>query len=210
MSRFRVIRPTILLPVMLLVAAAGAHAQSDASRRGLDARAGVWDAEAPRAGTVLSKSPLFEFAFQRELEQRLALVNSVSVWRRITEEIQRLPSGGERVVETRSYVVPIMTALKFYPVTTPASAVEPYMTAGLGFALGLVDEAENAVGGGGITVVTGFGISAGLGLELHLTKALGLVAGGRFQWIRFGEDLGSEDTFSGGGIDGGITLRFPR
>jgi opacity protein-like surface antigen len=116
--------------------------------------------------------------------------------------------GGERVVETSSYVVPLFTSMKFYPLTHPSQFIEPYATAGVGFVLGIVKEAENAIGGGGTSIATGFGVRTGIGLEIHFTNAVGILAGGRYQWTRFSEDLGSQDAFSGPGFDGGLTFRF--
>ena len=82
------------------------------------------------------------------------------------------------------------------------------MFGGVGFALGVEDQADNAIGGSGTSLVTGFGFRGGAGIELHLCDAFGLAASGKYQWIRFGEEIDSKDTFKGLGLEGGITYRF--
>jgi hypothetical protein len=186
-----------------------AEQEARLARRGAGIRVGTWDVRHPQSDTSeLSSSLHFEAYYQRGLDSHVALENSVAVWRRVTQELQALPSGGDRLVETRSYIVPVFTSMKFYPVTEPPDFIEPFLVAGVGFVLGIVRVAENAIGGGGTSIATGFGVRTGLGVEIHLTKAFGIVAGGRYQWMRFSDDLGSQDAFTGPGVDGGLTYRF--
>ncbi|MGQ0816235.1 MAG: outer membrane protein [Gemmatimonadota bacterium] len=174
------------------------------ARRGAGIRVGVWAVERPAGDTTSTRSPLFEGYFQRGLDRHLALESSAAVWRRTTTARQTF--GGD--VETRTYVVPLFTALKLYPFTTPDNALEHFVTAGVGFALGIDDVGENAIGGGGTSIVTGFGFKGGAGIEYHIGSALGLQASGRYQWIRYGDELAGVSTFKGIGYEGGITYRF--
>jgi len=179
------------------------------ARRSMGVRVGSWNVNLAATDTTPDQVSLhFEAYLQRGLDRHLGLENSIAIWRRVTQEVQALPLGGERIVETKAYIVPVLTSLKFYPVTEPRDFFDPYITGGVGVALGIVHEAENAIGGGGTSIATGFVLRTGLGLEVHLTSALGLVATGRYQWTRFSKDLGSRDVFNGAGLDGGITYRF--
>ena len=179
------------------------------ARRSMGVRVGSWRVELPATDTTPERvSPHFELYLQRGLDRHLGLENSIGLWRRETQELQTLPLGGERIVETTSYIVPVMTSLKFYPITDPWDLLDPYITGGVGVALGIVNEAENAIGGGGTSIATGFGLRTGIGVEIHITSMLGLVANGRYQWTRFSKELGSKDVFNGAGVDGGITYRF--
>lgn len=182
--------------------------QARLARRGAGVRAGVWQAEVQSTADGATRGPHFEGYFQRGLDKHLAMENSAGVWWVTTTASQSIPLGGSEEVETRSYVVPLLTSLKFYPITEVTDRVEPYLLAGIGFALGLEDQADNAIGGGGTSMVTGFGARAGVGVETHLNSSFGLAAGAKYQWIRFGEELGSTDTFRGFGAELGITYRF--
>ena len=178
------------------------------ARRGAGVRVGVWDVEDPaRVNARFSSSPLFEFYLQRGLDEHLVLENSGGVWRRITHERQQLPIGSD-TVETKAYIIPLLTSLKLYPLTSPSNTLEPYIMGGLGLALGIEEESPNAIGGGGTSVVTGFGIRAAAGLELHIGSTFGASAAGRYQWMKMSGDLGLENTFKGVGLEGGLTFRF--
>lgn len=177
------------------------------ARRGAGIRAGAWFVDVDSPGDV-SKSPAFEGYFQRGLDQHLTLENSVSVWWAHTTSEQSLPLGGSQTVETRSFVIPLLTSLKLFPFTDVSSRFEPFLLAGVGFALGIEDQSENAIGGSGTSLVTGFGFRSGAGIELHVSYALGLAAGVKYQWIHFGEEMGGKETYNGLGVEGGITYRF--
>ena len=177
------------------------------ARRGAGLRVGVWNVDAA-AARQMARSPTIEGYFQRGLDRHLVLENSVGVWRATTTRTQVPPLGGPREVETKSYVVPLLTSLKLYPITGPGARIEPYLLAGVGFALGVQDEGDNAIGSSGTSLVTGLGFRAGAGLEVQLSKAFGVAAAGKYQWIRYSETLGGMERFAGLGAEGGITYRF--
>jgi opacity protein-like surface antigen len=191
-----------------LTCASAAYAQSDAlTRRGADIRGGVWNVPEPGAElTTYSGNPFIEGNFQRGLDAHLALESTAGVWRRTARAIQPLTGN---VVETHTYIIPLFTSLKFFPVTTMEDNLEPFLLAGIGFALGIDDVGENAIGGGGSSIATGFGFKAGAGIEYHITDVFGLVAGMRYQSISYSEELGGAEKFKGFGVEGGITYRFP-
>jgi outer membrane protein W len=182
-------------------------AQADPSpRRGAGARVGAWKVKPP--GTELSTyshGPQLEVYVQRGLDDRLALESTIGVWRRTA---RTTPTVTANTVTTNTYVLPLITALKIFPVTHADQALEPFILAGAGFALGIDDVSENAIGGGGTSIGTGFGTRVGAGLEYHLNDVFGLMISGRYQLIRYGEDLGGAATYKGFGFEGGLTYRF--
>lgn len=187
--------------------AADARAQIDSdTRRGAGVRAGTWNVAEPLAElTTYSADPHIEGYFQRGLDDRLAFESTVGVWRRISNTIQ--PTTGN-VVQTRTYVIPLFTSLKMFPFTTNEDPLEPFFFAGAGFALGIDDVSENAIGGGGTAIATGFGFKAGAGLELHINDVFGLLASARYQHIGYGGELGGVETYKGFGFEGGVSYRF--
>ena len=200
------------LLVLLTVEPVCAYAQASAAdsvagqrarlgRRGAGLRAGIWNVSAQPAAA--RESPSFEAYFQRGLDDQLSLENSAGIWwvRHTTSQL-----GGD--VETKSFVIPVLTSLKLYPLTRAADKLEPFITAGAGFALGIEDEDETAIGGGGTSLVTGFGLRAGGGAELDVRGKFGLSALIKYQWIRFGQEVGDEDTFRGLAMEAGLTFRF--
>ena len=199
----------VMLVVGTLVPAAPCAAQQSAAqlaRRGVGLRIGTWKVPAPvAASTEFTISPHVELFFQRGLGEHVSLESSVAAWRRISTKATALP--GSEIV-TRSYIIPIFTALKFFPVTTVNDAIEPYFLGGAGFALGIQNEGSNAIGGGGTSISTGFGVKAEAGLEYHVTRSLGLLAGGRYQLIRFGDPISEDKKFRGGGFEGGLSYRL--
>ncbi|MBI4408790.1 MAG: hypothetical protein HY561_03720, partial [Gemmatimonadetes bacterium] len=105
--------------------------------------------------------------------------------------------------EVAVYVIPLMTALKFYPATRPGDPLEPYLLAGVGFAFG-VEDSDSGTG-----IAQGFGFKAGSGLDWRLSPAFALTLGARYQWLKFFEgDPGGMETFKGFGFDAGLTYRF--
>lgn len=193
----------------------GAEERARLERRGAGARIGVWSVgsvtEVPDAR--YGRTPLLEGYFQHGLDRHLALQNSVGIWRR-SQEIVVPAIGGSRREHVNSYVVPMLTSLRFFPATGPEEDFEPYVEGGVGISLG-VDDRETTtsdplgVGAGdGVSIVLGFGMKAGAGAEWRFSPALGLAVGGRFQWIRFLEDLGGERVYRGFGLEAGLTYRF--
>lgn len=174
------------------------------ARRAAGMRAGVWQVSGAEGDTTFKGSPRLEVYFQRGLAEHIAVESSASVWWGSTTEVQSL--GNE--VETRTYVLPLMTGLKLYPLTTRRSKLEPYLLGAIGFALGIADEGTNAIGGGGTSIATGFGFKAGTGIEYHVGTVFGVAAGARYEWVRYGEELLGINTFKGVGFEGAITYRF--
>lgn len=203
----------ILAAALALMAGPDAFAQAASdleiqlARRNAGLRIGIWQVADPAAPSEVrfTTTPLFEGFFQRGLDEHWALENTAALWRRSRTDRQGVSA---REVKTDAYVIPIFTALKLFPFTTPANLVEPYISAGIGFALGLEDVGDNAVGGGGTAIVTGFGFKAGAGIEIRLSETVGVLGAGRYQWIRYGEELGGTETFNGFGFEGGFTYRF--
>lgn len=190
-----------------LASASTGWAQSDASaRRGAGIRVGAWQVRDPGADlTTYSHSPHAEAYFQRGLDDRFALESTVGVWRRTSRTIENVTGN---VVTTHTYILPLFTTLKVFPVTRPEQLIEPFILAGGGFALGIDEVSENAIGGGGTSIATGFGTRVGAGLEYHLNDVFGLTVSGRYQLIGYGEDLGGAETYKGFGFEGGLTYRF--
>lgn len=176
-------------------------------RRGLGFLVGTWD---PRdlphvAGAAESDTPLGEGFFQKGLDLHLALATSVGYYRR------RQKAGNDEVVV---HLVPQFTSLKIYPFTRPEQRVEPFFFAGAGFAVG-IEDVETTSGGllglmteNATNLVPGFGFQGGAGVEWRPGKAFGLMAGARYQWIRFTDEVGGLRTYQGPGFDVGFTYRF--
>jgi hypothetical protein len=186
-------------------------------RRGGGVRVGTWDVRAleTQSGAVVNTTPAFEGYVRRGLDLHLAVEHSVGVWRRTQRVTQTStgPLGGttQSTSTLESYVIPQYTSLAFFPITGPEHRVQPYVKAGAGFALGIDDRSGS--GGGlfsspGTSIVPGYGVTGGAGVEWRLTAALGLAAAGRYQWIRFLQELSSRRTFEGFGAEIGVTYRF--
>jgi hypothetical protein len=195
-----------ILATLFCSTAALAQAEP-APRRGAGIRVGMWQVENPGAlGTSYSVTPHIEGYFQRGLDERLALESTAGVWRRTARVVQE-PTGN--VVETRTYIIPLFTSIKLFPFTEHDDAFEPFILAGAGFAFGIDAVGENAIGGGGTSIATGFGIKGGAGIEYHVNEVFGVLAGARYQLIAYGDELGGAETYKGLGFEGGISYRFP-
>lgn len=192
-----------------------AESRARLERRGAGIRVGLWDVRGLREVTdaTYSETPLFEGYFQHGLDRHLALQNSIGVWRR-SQEIEESGLGGTSRESVQSYIVPMFTALRFFPVTGPEQPFEPFVEGGAGISLGIDDREATSggllgIGGGdGIAMVIGFGFKLGLGAEWRFSRALGLTAGGRYQWVRFLDDVGGERTYRGFGAEVGLAYRF--
>ena len=187
------------------------------ARRGGGVRVGRWDVRAleTTSGAAVSATPAFEGFVRRGLDLHLAVEHSVGVWRRTQRVTQSStgPLGGttQSTSTIESYVIPQYTSIAFYPVTGPRHRIEPFVKAGAGFALGVEDRSGS--GGGlfssaGISLVPGYGVTGGSGVEWRVTEALGFAAAGRYQWIRFLQEFSSRRTFEGFGAELGVTYRF--
>ena len=192
-----------------------AESRARLERRGAGVRVGVWDTrgltEVPDAS--YSETPLFEGYFQHGLDRHLAIQNSIGVWRR-SQDIEESGLGGTSTESVQSYVVPMFTALRFFPVTGPEQSFEPFVEGGAGISLGIDDRQATSggllgVGGGeGIAMILGFGFKLGIGAEWRFSRPLALTAGGRYQWVRFFDDLGGERIYRGFGAEVGLAYRF--
>ncbi|GAC1478501.1 MAG: hypothetical protein NVS1B4_22290 [Gemmatimonadaceae bacterium] len=168
------------------------------------------------SGTVSSSSPAFEGFVRSGLDLHLVLENSVGVWRRSQTATRTTTglTGTTTTTETRdTYIIPQLTSVVFYPATSPEDTFEPYVGAGAGFALGIDDRkgsgSASLFGGSpGVTLSPGLGAQAGVGAEFRFTQALGVAVGGRYQYIRFLQDVGGRDTYQGLGALVGLTYRF--
>lgn len=182
-------------------------------RKGAGVRGGAWWPQDLRkeSDAAYAQTPWFEGYFQEGLDLHLALDTAVGFWRR-TQEIERTDAlGGTSRQEVQTYIVPLFTALKIYPLTRPQAGVEPFLTGGIGLALGIDDRRGDGDLMGtrtGTTILGGFGFKLGGGLDWKLGRALGVTVGARYQWIRFGEEIGGERTYRGFGVDVGLAYRF--
>src|SRR5688572_1595124 len=95
----------VLCAALIALSATPVYAQ----RRGAGIRGGGWDVDVS-AATNPSQSPYFEGYFQRGVDDHLALENSIGVWRMTTSEPG--PIVGSPDVETKTWVVPLLTSLK--------------------------------------------------------------------------------------------------
>ena len=190
--------------------------QAQLARRGGGVRVGIWDVRGPEVpdGGRESETPAFEGYVRKGLDAHLALENSVGFWRyRQAITTAEGPLGAASTSRVDAYVVPQQTSVVFFPVTRPDQRIEPFLRAGIGLTLGIEDRKGGggglfSAGGEGIRMVVGFGATGGGGVEWRLTDALGISASGRYQWVRFLEELAGSETYQGLGADLGITYRF--
>jgi opacity protein-like surface antigen len=220
-GRRRLVAPAVAISILLLGSAVQAAAQPDdleartkRARNGAGLRFGTWQVRGladPQGGSS-SESPAFEGYFEKGLDLHLAWENTFGFWRR-TQTFTEQGTFGDTRHKLQSYVVPTFTALKFYPLTRPSDPVEPHVSGGVGFIIGIerekststdpvIPDSENTA------FQIGFGFKVGLGLDWRFNDAFGLTAGGRYQWTEFGEDLGGKRTYEGLGADLGFTYRF--
>lgn len=179
--------PILLLLMLLKIAVAyGQQGETDprAARRAVGLRAGSWQ-----------DLPYIEIYFQRGLAERVALENSAGVWRQKQDSWE-------------TYVIPLLTTLKIYPLTAPTRALQPYIMFGLGLGVGVERESKRAVGGGGTSILTALGGKAAGGLEFKLRKSLHAHGGGRYLYMHYNDKLAFRNTYEGIGFEGGISYRF--
>jgi hypothetical protein len=185
------------------------------ARRGAGLIVGSWSlVDDPASGTTTTEdSPVFvEGYFRKGLDKHIALETTFGVWRRqITDPGTGGPfgtAGGKTTV----ILLPQMTSIKLFPFTTPDNKIEPYISGGAGFTIGVVSESGSGglVGGsGGVTGLTaGVGGRLMAGVEWRLGDAFGLTAGGHYTYIQFFDKLGGEEMYRGTGITVGMTYRF--
>lgn len=214
-----------LFTVLSAAFASPAHAQKDSAdfdernarreRSGAGVSGGYWNVRGldEQNGVNYSTSPTFEGYIAKGLDLHLALENTLGLWIR-TQEVPAtggLAGSSGEVVKT--YIVPQFTAIRFYPVSRPRDQMQPFVGAGVGFALGIDDRETSGsgslLGGGknGLAIVPGFGLKGHVGTEMR-GKALGVMISAKYQWIRFFEPVGGDQTFGGLGADIGFVYRF--
>lgn len=200
-----------LLPV-LTVAAQGrpaepeteAEAKARLARRSAGLTVGHWDLRGiePPSSVEVSTWPLISGFLRKGLDNRLALENGISVWRRE----QRVPAtgglGGTPEEQVQSWVVAQTTAIRFFPFTEPGARWEPWVLGGAGFTLGIDDRETSgggllggAAGGSGVQIVPGVSLQGGAGFEWWMSSAFALNVSGRYQWTRFFQAFGGERTY---------------
>ncbi|MFL5612464.1 MAG: outer membrane protein [Gemmatimonadaceae bacterium] len=175
------------------------------ARRGGGLRVGPWHLNGQQEPAGTSSIPALEGFVRTGLDQHLLLENSVGVWR---QRQQASTSGGllgGSTASTDNYIIPQFTSILFYPFTSPNDRLEPFVRGGIGFALGVEDPQS---GGGSISFTPGFGLTSGLGVEWRMSEALGLALSTRYQWIRFFQEFGPQQTYQGPVVEAGITYRF--
>ena len=150
-------------------------------REGAGLRVGSWvvsNLATRRAAPHLSTLPAFEGYWQKGLDRHLVIETSAGLWHR-----QETSGSGSSAESVGSFIVPLFTALKLYPFTGPEDRLEPLVTAGAGFVLGL--DKQNTVsggllgGGGGssaLNLVAGIGVKGAAGVEYRISQAFGLTA----------------------------------
>lgn len=180
-------------------------------RSGAGLRAGVWSVTglSKASGATYSSWPALEGYWRRGVDRHLVIETGVGVWRRSQRASS---SAGNESVD--AYVIPLMTAVRLFPTTGPEQPLEPYLTAGAGFTLG-VEDASTVSGGllggsssGGPLLILGFGLKGGAGIEYRLGSAFGLTVGAGYQFVRFFDYVGGERTYQGLQVLGGLTYRF--
>ena len=208
------IRIVFLVMAGLFTLARPAHAQGDAgalaelhaqqARNNAGARVGTWNVADPSVeGSTYKASPTMDLFMQRGISEHTALESSLSLWRRVTTT-----NRAGSAVTTKSYLFPLLSSLKYYPFTRARRRLQPYLSAGVGFGLGIQKESTNAIGGGGTTVVTGFGMKLGVGTEYHIAHGVGILVSGRYLWMKFSDKISDQQTFSGTGVEAGVTYKF--
>ncbi len=181
-------------------------------RSGAGLRVGTWMVSnlANPSGTTSSAIPAFEAYWQKGLDRHLAIETSAGLWHR-----QQSSGSGPTAETVGSFVVPLLTTIKLYPFTGPEQALEPFISAGVGFAMGL--EKQNTVSGGllgggnansGLNLIAGVGLKGGAGVEYRFSRSFGVGASLTYQWILFAQDVGGQGDYKGFGLFGGLTYRF--
>lgn len=198
----------------LAFAADVADGSASPGRRGAGLRVGRWDVQDLELadGETGSESVLVEGFFQKPLDRNLVIENTLGFWQR-SRELTSTGIGGTTTFENTTYLVPMLTALKLYPMGRAANVVEPYLLGGVGFVLGIergqISGNDSLYPPGESTALqSGLGIQTGAGLEWTGNGQFGLAVGGRYQWASFADDVGGRGLYKGPGFTAGITYRF--
>ncbi|HEX7938224.1 MAG TPA: outer membrane beta-barrel protein [Gemmatimonadaceae bacterium] len=189
--------------------------QASIARRGAGLVVGTWSlVDNPATGNATTDdSPIGEGYFRKGLDKHLALETTFGVWRRVITDPGTSGPFGSPGGKTTVYLVPQMTSLKLYPFTTPQNALEPFISGGAGFTIGITSQSGGGglVGGssGGVTGMTaGIGGSLAAGVEWRFSEAFGLTGGWHYTYIQFFDKLAGEEMYRGTGVTAGLTYRF--
>lgn len=213
-SRYLAVVALFALPLTGVANAAAVpdsiEARTQRIRNGAGLSVGSWRPEEP-TGFRHEGIPSFQGWLEKGLDLHLAWLNTVGYWHRRTTWTTSSVLTGTTSNERQTHLVPTLTSLCLFPFTTPSSAIEPFVNAGVGpvFAVqkekstGAFGAAENTT-----AIQTGFGIRAGAGVDVHMNSAFGLTVGGHFESASFDEKLAGQRMFQGWGGDFGLTYKF--
>jgi hypothetical protein len=203
---------SVVSPALAFAANVAGGASGD--RHGAGLRVGRWDVQDLdlATGETANESVLIEGFFQKPLDRNLVVENTLGFWQR-TRDYTSTGVGGTTTFENTSYLVPMLTALKLYPMGHAANVVEPYLLGGVGFVLGIdrgqVSGNDPVYPAGESTALqSGLGIQTGAGLEFNGNGQFGLTVGGRYQWASFSDDVGGKGLYRGPAFTAGLTYRF--
>lgn len=194
-----------------------AEARARVARRAAGLTVGTWEIRGLEVDPSIEVStlPLITGFLRKGLDARLALENSVGVWRRVQSIEATGGLGGTPAEEVQSWVIAQTTALRFFPVTDAGSRFEPWVLGGAGITIGIDDRETDgsgflggAAGGSGVAMVPGFSLQGGAGAEWWFSPSFALNVGARYQWTRFLQDFGGERTYQGPAYELGLTYKF--
>ncbi len=167
-------------------------------------RFGSWQVtgleEAPQ--TSYSEIPAVDLYYEREIGRETTLQLGLGLWRR---------GQVNRAGTVSMWVGPVFGGIRYYPVGGPEGAVDPYLSAAGGPALGFEQRRSSGFGSleSGWTAAVGAGGEVGAGVEVELGPVLGLVAETQYRWVRYlAGELDSPETYRGTIFAAGITYRL--
>lgn len=167
-------------------------------------RFGSWQVTGLEAGPQTSSSeiPMVDLYYERELGRETALQLGLGLWRR---------GLVNRAGTVSMWVGPVFGGIRYYPVGGPEGAVDPYLSAAGGPALGFEQRRSSGFGSleSGWTAAVGAGAEVGVGVDVELGPVLGMVVDVQYQWTRYlAGELDSPDTYRGAIFAAGITYRL--
>lgn len=181
-------------------------------RQGAGLRGGAWtvsNLDEP-SGTTSSSIPAFEGYWQKGLDRHLAIETSAGLWHR-----QQRSGSGSTAESVGSFIVPLLTTIKVFPFTGPEEQLEPFISAGAGFVLGIENQSTvsgGLLGGGGansgLNIVAGIGAKGSAGVEYRFSQAFGVSAAAAYQYVWFAQDVGGQSSYKGFMLLAGLTYRF--
>lgn len=167
-------------------------------------RVGSWNVtgldRSPNAS--YSSIPLVDAYYQRGLGASTHLQLGLGLWRR-----GRVSGAGTVAM----WVGPLFAGLKHYPLGGPEGRVDPYLSVSGGPALGFEQRRSSGTGAleSGWTAAIGAGAEAGGGIEVDLSRNVGLTADARYQWVHYlAGETDAPDTYRGAVIGVGVTYRL--